>query len=215
MRTAKQAAEFFKNLAHNKPGLCLWHVQNAFLSGHAYPNAITQWREAKHQHRGDRTPKVGAPVYWGGTQHGHIAIYVGDGKVRSTDAGGSGRMATVPLGWFERNWGMNYLGWTEDIAGKKIEFDDKIDVYVAKLRPGVDNSGSVRMLRKALIHRGFLIPAKGLSERRPGDKYTPAVERAVKRWEKKKGYTILNGVLSNDQAKAFFEPNTKVRVHPK
>lgn len=213
MRSAKEAARFFKELNTNKVGMCLWHVQNAFGGGHAYPNAITQWREAKHKHAGDRTPKVGAPVYWGGTQHGHIAIYLGNGMVRSTDAGGAGRMATVPLGWFERHWGMHYLGWSEDIAGRKIEFDDHIDVYVRKLRPGVDNSDSVRMLRKALIKRCCLVPAKGLSERKPGNKYTPAVERAVRKWEKKKGLKP-NGILGNEQAKAFFAPNKRVKVHP-
>lgn len=214
MRTAKQAAAFYSNLEHNKVGMCLWHVQDAFQSRHAYPNAIGQWNAAKHKHRGDRTPKVGAPVYWGGTQHGHIAIYVGNGRVRSSDAGGAGRMATVPLGWFERHWGMTYLGWTEDINGRRIEFDDKIDVYVAKLHPGVDNSNSVRVLRKVLIKRGYLVPARGLSAKKPGDKYTAAVQRAVRKWEKQKGFRP-SGVLNNVQAKVFFAPNTKVQVHPK
>lgn len=214
MRTAKQAASFFKELKVNTVGMCLWHVQNAFQSGHAYPNAITQWHEAKHKHPGDKTPQIGAPVCYKGGKHGHIAIYVGNGMVRSTDAGGSGRMATVPLNWFARAWGYEYLGWIGDIAGRKIEFDDKIDVYVRQLRPGVDDSASVYMLRKALIKRGFLVPAKGLSVKKPGNKYTPAVERAVKKWEKKKGYTP-NGILGNEQAKHFFDPNKKIRVHPK
>ena len=123
-------------------------------------------------------------------------------------------MATVPLGWFERHWNMNYLGWSEDINGRRIEFDDKIDVYVAKLHPGVDNSNSVRVLRKALIRRGYLVPARGLSIKKPGDKYTAAVQRAVRKWEKQKGFRP-SGVLNNVQAKVFFAPNTKVQVHPK
>lgn len=212
MRTAKEALRFFRQKDANQAGMCLWHVQDAFQAPHLYPNAIGQWEAAKHKHRGDRTPKIGAPVYWGGSQHGHIAIYIGDGQVRSTDAGGRGRMGTRSIEWFEKNWNLKYLGWTEDIGGRNIEFDDQIDVYVAKLKPGVNDSDSVRELRYRLIRREFLAVQKPLSEKQPGNKYTPAVERAVKRWQRKHGLRET-GVLTNRTAQRFFEPNPKVRLH--
>lgn len=212
MRTAREAASFFKDKMTNRVGMCLWHVQDAFQSPHLYPNAITQWKQAKHKHR-TKSPKYGAPVYYEGGEHGHVAIYVGNGKVRSTDAGGAGKMATVPLEWFARYWGYTYLGWSEDIGGRMIDFTSYRDVYVAQLKPGVDDSDSVKMLRLALIRRGFLSVSKPLSEKRPGNKYTPAVERAVAKWQKKKGYRRQNGVLNNKQAKHFFQPNSRVRLH--
>lgn len=214
MRSAKEAAEFFKDKETNMAGRCLWHVQDAFQSPHMYVNAITQWYQAKHKHFGDRTPPVGAPVYFKGGRHGHVAIYVGGGKVRSTDAGGSGKMATVSIDWFLRNWGYTYLGWTEDIGGENIDFDDRVDVHVKKLRAGVDDSTSVRMLRLALIRRGFLTVRAPLSKDNPGNKYTPAVERAVKLWQKKKKHN-RTGILTNAQAKEFFAPNKRVKVIPK
>ena len=216
MRSAREAAQFYKNRATNYLGKCLWEVQHAFdVPAHMYPDAIGQWRAARQKHPGDRTPPVGAPVYFAGGAHGHVAIYVGGGLVRSSDAGGARRMATVSIDWFRHNWGYTYLGWSGDIAGKDITFGPgKIEVHVAKLHPGVDNSDSVRMLRLALIRRGFLKVKRPLSEHRPGNKYTPAVAQAVKVWQKKKGHAPT-GVLTNSQAKQFFAPNDRVVVIPK
>lgn len=121
-------------------------------------------------------------------------------------------MATVSIGWFATHWGYNYLGWTGDIANRQIDFDDKIDVYFKKLRPGVDDSNSVRMLRRTLIRRGFLKVRKPLSVDRPGNKYTKAVERAVSLWQKKKGYK-QTGVFTEKQAREYFEPNKRIRLH--
>jgi len=212
MRTARQAAMVFRVRDNNRVGMCLYEVQDAFQSGHQFPSAIAQWRGAKRRHPGDRTPPVGAPVYFSGGQHGHIAIYIGNGKVRSTDAGGAGKMATVSIDWFQRYWGYAYLGWTSDIAGRDIEFADRIDVYFSKLKPGVDDSASVRMLRRALIRRGFMHVHRPLTVDHPGNKYTAAVERAVKAWQKKKKHP-QTGVLTKKQAREFFAPNKKVRLH--
>jgi hypothetical protein len=215
MRSAREAASFYKNKARNYVGKCLWEVQNAYQSPHMYYDAISQWRNAKKKHPGDRTPPVGAPVYYAGGNHGHVAIYVGGGLVRSSDAGGAGRMGTVTHNWFANNWGYSYLGWTGDIGDKDITYGPKmIEVYVSKLHPGVDNSDSVRMLRLALIRRGFLKVQRPLSEDRPGNKYTSAVAEAVKKWQKKKGHK-QTGILTNTQAKQFFAPNKRVKVVPK
>ena len=212
MRNAEEAARFFKEKDQNRPGMCLYETQAAFNAPHMYPNAITQWHAAKDKHPGDRTPKYGAPVCFAGGEHGHIAMYVGNGKVRSTDAGGRGKMATVSIDWFQRHWGYHYLGWIGDIGGQKIDFDEKIHVYLKKLKPGVDNSGSVRMLRLALIRRGFLKVRSPLSKKRPGNRYTKAVSRAVCLYQRKHGYKET-GVLTKQQAKRFFAVNSKVVLH--
>jgi len=56
-------------------------------------------------------------VYWlgGSSGYGHIAVAVGNGKVRSTDAGGSGKVATVDIGWPESHWGLPYAGWADNV----------------------------------------------------------------------------------------------------
>ncbi len=214
MKTGKEAARAFKQKQSNKVGLCLWECQEIYPTNHWYPNAIGQWHNAKKKHTNKNAP-VGAPMYYKGGKHGHIVLYVGDGMVRSTDAGGPGKMGTVPIEWFKRAWGYEYLGWSEDLGGKDIQFDRTKHVYVKQLRRGVDDSNSVKLLRRALIKRGFLKVSAPLSADRPGDKYTEAVVKAVAKWEKKKGYAKQNGILSNEQAEHFFRNNKHIKVHPK
>ncbi len=213
MKNGNEAARAFKKKTHNQVGKCLWECQEIYPTNHWYPSAWSQWQNAKKPHNGKKAP-VGAPMYYRGGKYGHVVLYVGNGMVRSTDAGGAGKMATVPIEWFQRAWGYEYVGWSEDLGGKMIEFDRTKHVYVAQLRRGVDDSDSVKYLRRALIKRGFLKVSKPLSVERPGNKYTPAVEAAVKKWEKKHGYK-QTGILSNEQAKDFFKNNKNVKVHPK
>jgi hypothetical protein len=83
-----------------------------------YPDASTAWRNTNDRHPGDKTdvPR-GAAVYWtgGSSGFGHIALSLGNGMVRSTDAGGSGRIATVAIDWVQQHWGLPYAGWAWDI----------------------------------------------------------------------------------------------------
>jgi hypothetical protein len=120
-RTAEQTARAAEAISSNVPGTCLmWCRQRADIPA-LYPDAATAWRNVNAKHT-TRTPPRGAPVYWTGGSHGfgHIAISLGNGKIRSTDAGGSGRVATVDLGWVEQHWGLKFAGWGEDINERHI-----------------------------------------------------------------------------------------------
>lgn len=211
MKTGKEAAKAFKVKLTNRVNMCLFECQEIYPTNHWYPSARSQWENAKKKHTSLENIPIGAPVYYHGGNFDHVVLYVGNGHVRSTDAGGRGLMATVPLEWFEKAWGYIPLGWSEDLGGKDIDFETQIKVYVKKLKPGVDDSDSVKQLRYRLIRRGFLQVSEPLSLNRPGNKYTPAVEKAVKKWQVKKGYTPT-GVLTNNQAIEFFKPNPKVKV---
>lgn len=212
MRTGQEAATAFKRKQTNRVNMCLWECQEIYPTNHWYPSAIEQWRQAKHKHTNTKNIPIGAPVFYEGGRYGHIVLYVGDGMVRSTDAGGRGRMGTVPINWFAGAWGYRLLGWSEDLGGKMIEFDKTKTVYVKKLRPGVDDSDSVKHLRRALIKRGFLKVKEPLSVDRPGNKYTDAVKRAVAKWQEKHGYTA-DGVMGPEQTRAFFKNCKNVVVH--
>jgi hypothetical protein len=102
----------------NEPGMCLQQVRTWCGIGAKYADATTAWKNTNDRHPGDRSdiPR-GAAVYWtGGSKgYGHICLSLGNGKVRSTDAGGRGRVATVDIAWVERTWGMPYAGWAWDI----------------------------------------------------------------------------------------------------
>lgn len=88
-------------------------------------DAVDGWKAAQHRHPGDRNPPAGVPVFWSGGSrgHGHAAISLGGGKIRSIDAAGAGHVGTVSLGWPESAWGLHYLGWSEDLGGALIPTD--------------------------------------------------------------------------------------------
>lgn len=82
-------------------------------------DAVDSWKRATRKHPGDRNPPPGVPAYWSGGRsgHGHIAITWPNGRIRGTDSPTAGQIGTVDLEWVERNWGLKYLGWSEDIHG--------------------------------------------------------------------------------------------------
>ncbi|MEW1760388.1 peptidase M23 [Streptomyces cyaneofuscatus] len=68
------------------------------------------------QHDGDRHPPAGALMYWDtGHRAGHIAVYLGDGKVASNDILRPGYIDVVDAELFETKWGAKYIGWTPPV----------------------------------------------------------------------------------------------------
>ncbi|KFG71449.1 NlpC/P60 family protein [Streptomyces mutabilis] len=68
------------------------------------------------QHDGDRHPPAGALMYWDtGHRAGHIAVYLGDGKVASNDILRPGYIDIVDAELFETKWGARYIGWTPPV----------------------------------------------------------------------------------------------------
>jgi len=117
VNTSTQTARNAELDASNPPGYCLAQTRMWAGINSGYPDAATAWRNANDKHR-DRKPPRGAAVYWtGGSKgYGHIAISLGGGNVRSTDADGAGKVATRTLGWFDRHWKtLRYAGWAWDI----------------------------------------------------------------------------------------------------
>lgn len=84
-------------------------------------DAVDGWRSEPEEtkHRGDYNPPRGVPLAWkgGSSGFGHRAISLGERKVRSIDVNGPGTVGTVDIKWFERNWDMEYIGWSETISG--------------------------------------------------------------------------------------------------
>jgi hypothetical protein len=117
--TAEQTARNAEKDNTNDPGMCLQQCRVWAGINAKYPDASTAWRNANNRHPGDRTsiPR-GAAVYWtGGSKgYGHIAISIGKGLVRSTDANGTGRVASRPIAGFDSSWpSLKYAGWADNI----------------------------------------------------------------------------------------------------
>ena len=195
---------------HNKIGMCLMEVQSWYRIPPAQPDASAAWRAARLKHPRDRRPPRGAPVFWTGgrANHGHIAMALGDGTIRSTDAGGAGRMATVPLAWVEQHWSLRYEGWTGDLEGVAIPWLanggiaagggggggrgsvashgwDRGRVVVAKLRYGEADSDSVRRLQHALNQ--IRLPAPGNVTLPLHGNYDDQTDLVVRAWQRHVG----------------------------
>ncbi|WP_229890899.1 peptidase M23 [Streptomyces mashuensis] len=80
------------------------------------PFAIDHYQEVmpkEMRHDGDRNPPPGALMFWDtGHRAGHVAIYVGDGKIASNDIGTPGEISIVPATDIETKWRAKYLGWS-------------------------------------------------------------------------------------------------------
>lgn len=128
-------------------------------------DAVDMWKACRIRNDGDTNPPAGVPVFWSGGSkgHGHAAVSLGGGMVRSTDAWTAGVVATVPIAEVSRRWGMPYLGWTEDLYGHDIPDPEgdlrrareaklsKARVRGAKWKRWLDRNRKLRArLRKAL-----------------------------------------------------------------
>jgi hypothetical protein len=106
---------------YNPAGMCCQFVWNCIAAPRNFglADANAAWQRSKNR-RGDQSPPPGAPVYWAGGKHGHIAISVGGGSVRSTDWPVKGQVGDVKISRITSAWGITYRGWSTDWAGVPI-----------------------------------------------------------------------------------------------
>jgi hypothetical protein len=108
--------------------MCLkWVRAEAWQIGSLYGSAIDAWYGAVDRHPGDRSPPLGAPLFYEGGQHGHIVIGVKANAepMRGTDMPSSGVVSESDLDWPVRNWGVKYLGWTGDLNGVDLPLESE------------------------------------------------------------------------------------------
>jgi hypothetical protein len=115
--SADEAVKAARSYSSYAVGYCLrWVVTVWQAPSIGCPDAITSWEWATMKHPGDRHPPAGAPVYYKGGKHGHIAVSMGSGRIRSTDCKAAGVVSEADLNWPEKAWGYPYLGWTGDLS---------------------------------------------------------------------------------------------------
>jgi hypothetical protein len=155
--TAEQTARNAELVETNLVGMCLqWCRQRAGIPAR-WGTAALAARNATDMHR-DRNVPRGAFAYWvgGSSGAGHIAIGLGNGLLRSTDADGGGRVGTRTLAWFDTNWpDITYVGWADNVNGVTVpgvEDDDmadaatqqKLDDILTAAREAVSQIGQLR-----------------------------------------------------------------------
>jgi hypothetical protein len=91
-------------------------------------------------------------------------IYVGDGKVRSTDTPSSGSVGEKPIAYYEDAWGYKFLGWTGDINGVNLplgddagqeEDDVELDDKIANWSPDQGSEGELTVGQTLNQARGY------------------------------------------------------------
>lgn len=151
MRTREAAVRAAQDQHFNTPGMCqlttrTWldapSVGDVDKDGDS--DAIDGYKSEplKYRHDGDRLAPAGTPLSWrgGSDGHGHRALSLGVPKgateclVRSTDAGGLGVVGTRWLSFFEKEWNMDYIGWTESMSGILIPKAPKPETRVTMAR---------------------------------------------------------------------------------
>ena len=135
-RSPRVAVDNARSVNEYPPGMCQQYVRLiCWQVPSLYASAIEAWNGARHKHPGDRTPPLGAPLYYAGGKYGHAVIFVGGADMRSTDCRTRGRVSDEQIRWVEQNWGYTYLGWTEDINGVELPLradDDEEDEMTPK-----------------------------------------------------------------------------------
>lgn len=167
-RTRQQGIASALASVTNKPRFCAQWTRERFgvgalgdFDGDGAADAEDMWKAAQSKHPGDRHPPAGVPVFWGGgsSDNGHAGVTLPGGQVevfRSTDGAGAGRVATVPLDFPERQWGMPYLGWSDDLYGYFIVDEERVRLegWRARLRAKRKRtSAKLAMIRKSLAAR--------------------------------------------------------------
>jgi hypothetical protein len=124
--SGRDAVDNARMVDRYETGMCLKYVRaEAWEIGSLYGDAIDAWYGAVDRHPGDRTPPLGAPMFYEGGNHGHIVLCVKSDadEMRSTDMPNSGVVSENDVDWPVRNWGVTYLGWTGDLNSVDLPLD--------------------------------------------------------------------------------------------
>ncbi|HSX23978.1 MAG TPA: phage tail tip lysozyme [Candidatus Saccharimonadales bacterium] len=123
--TDRNSAEF-QDACGDSPGtgsnLCAGACESAaeytwLGTRYQYASAIADWNAQQasgHAHPGDRDPPVGALLFYNTSAFGHVAVYLGNNKLLSTDIDGKGYIYIVNADRMETTgWHAPYLGWSD------------------------------------------------------------------------------------------------------
>lgn len=133
-RTPEQAIDYGLALMRHhtfvEVGYCLRTVRTDYGVGPLYLDATEAWAGADKKHRTSNPKDIprGVPAFWtgGSAGHGHIVLSVGGGICLTTDFHESGYVDLARIDRIGPAWGLNLVGWTEDLNGVTV-WTDKPD----------------------------------------------------------------------------------------
>lgn len=104
-------------------GWCKRETRTAYdVPSDGSEDATQAFHRTKFRHSSATVPPRGAVCWWTGGRngHGHVAISLGEHRIRSTDLPVSGHWGTAHLDDPSQLWGLRYEGWSEDIDGVRV-----------------------------------------------------------------------------------------------
>lgn len=121
--TPAQAIAKANGIHSGYAGMCLKFVQDCYNAAARFPSALAAWQGSTARHALGRSVSgvpQGAPLYMtDGNPNGHVAIYLGGGRMRTTNSA-DGRIHTDPVSLWTGKYGYRLQGWTSDIEGQAI-----------------------------------------------------------------------------------------------
>lgn len=123
-------------------GNCLIFTRKVFGAPAGIPSARESWDATQYKHRDFNFPNVAVPVYFDhvGTygnppvrkNWGHVVAYIPGRGYFSSPNRGAGGVWYQSIGEVEKAFNANYLGWTEDINGKRVAINEGGDMPITK-----------------------------------------------------------------------------------
>lgn len=167
LRTPLESVAHFRRYNRCTPGQCLAYVSRALGGPFGWQfldEAKNAARHAENLHH-DTHPPAGVPVYILGSPHGHVALSVGGGKIRSTDYPHRGVVSEVGIMTLAKAWNREYAGWSEDLVGRMIP-GLRLHNPSSSTYPGFQvHRGSqgavVKTVQRRLVQHGHPLPING------------------------------------------------------
>jgi hypothetical protein len=109
-------------------GWCLSAVQTAYGTDHKYPTAAAWWSAEPHKHNGTPPKGIEVPIFLtiAGVPAGHVAIWLGDGRVASASQPGthSGlyihESIAALIQYYSSVYKLTYVGWGETVGSVRV-----------------------------------------------------------------------------------------------
>lgn len=121
-------------------GWCLSFARQVFGAPAGFAHATASWNAAKFRHETRSLPNVAVPLYFRwvnkivgdpnfGVNQGHVVVFVPGRGFLSSPGKGFGQQWFDSIVAVENYFGCTFVGWTEDINGKRVA------EYVADSQP--------------------------------------------------------------------------------